>query len=113
MENSVSMQIRSINMNPSFIRSLMACIFVWLSLSLPAAADVLTIPNVDNPTEPSQNEIDRPSRGMTMDEVTQRYGKPNKVLPPVGDPPITRWIYDNFTVHFERNYVIDSVVHRK
>ena len=87
--------------------------FVFTLLSLPVAADVLTIPNINNQPESTVNDIDRPSRGMTMEEVTAQYGNPKQVLPPVGNPPITRWIYEKFTVHFERNYVIDSVVHRK
>jgi hypothetical protein len=29
----------------------------------------------------------------------------------VGDPPITRWVYDRFTVYFENDRVIHSVVH--
>jgi len=81
--------------------------------SLPLAADVLTIPNSENQAETSLDGVDRPARGMTMEEVTERYGDPQQVLPPVGDPTITRWVYEKFTVHFERNYVIDSVVHRK
>ena len=90
-----------------------ACFLAFILLSLPVVADVLTIPNIDKQSENSADTVPRPSRGMTMEEVTAQYGNPKQVLPPVGNPPITRWIYEKFTVHFERNYVIDSVVHRK
>ncbi len=50
-----------------------------------------------------------PARATTMSTVEQAFGKPDKILPAVGDPPITRWIYPDFTVYFERQYVIHSV----
>ena len=31
-------------------------------------------------------------------------------LPEVGDPPIIRWIYPSYTVYFEYQYVINSVL---
>jgi hypothetical protein len=52
---------------------------------------------------------DRPDKGMSMHRVEQRYGKPLKILKPLGKPPITRWVYKNFTVYFEGRYVIHSV----
>lgn len=51
-----------------------------------------------------------PVRGATMNTVEQNFGKPAQILPAVGDPPITRWIYPAFTVYFEHQYVIHSVV---
>lgn len=56
--------------------------------------------------------VSRPARGMSMDQVRQRFGDPLQTFPPVGDPPITRWVYDRFTVYFEHQYAIHSVVHR-
>ncbi len=29
----------------------------------------------------------------------------------MGDPPITRWVYPDFTVYFEYQYVINAVSH--
>lgn len=89
------------------------CCLAFFLFALPVAADVLTIPNIDSSAGNAPDNVDRPSRGLTMEEVKAQFGEPKQVLPPVGDPPITRWIYEKFTVHFERNYVIDSVVHRK
>lgn len=83
----------------------------WLNHSIisSAAADVLTIPNAESQTD---NTTPRPARGMTMDEVGQQFGRPREIIEAVGEPPITRWIYDAFTVHFEYNYVIHAVVHK-
>jgi hypothetical protein len=53
-----------------------------------------------------------PARGMTMTAVEQSFGKPVEILPAVGSPPITRWIYPTCTVYFEHQYVIHSVVPR-
>jgi hypothetical protein len=82
-------------------------------LSPVATADVLTIPNVEDQPANHVADIPRPTRGMTMEEVSAQFGDPQQKKPPVGDPPITRWVYDKFTVHFEGKYVIHTVVHRK
>jgi len=62
------------------------------------------------PSTPVKIEADgMPGRGATMAQVEQRFGAPREKLSPVGKPPITRWIYPNYTVYFEYEYVIDSV----
>ena len=48
---------------------------------------------------------------VTMDQVTARFGAPAKEYPAVGKPPITRWDYPSFSVFFEFNRVVHSVVH--
>ncbi|MEM6575694.1 MAG: hypothetical protein AAGB27_05430 [Pseudomonadota bacterium] len=53
-----------------------------------------------------------PVNGLTMDEVVQKFGEPANRYGAVGDPPIARWIYDNFTVYFEYQRVIHSVINR-
>lgn len=57
--------------------------------------------------------IEMPARGMSMREVEKKFGKPLKVLPPTGPtsklrPPITRWVYPDYIVYFERDLVIHS-----
>ena len=54
----------------------------------------------------------RPTRGMSQASVQSKYGAPSTVKAPVGDPPITRWIYPQYTVYFEYDRVIEVVVHR-
>lgn len=58
-------------------------------------------------TEPA---VAVPERGMSMTAVENAYGAPLEKRPPVGDPPITRWIYPGFEVFFEYDRVIHSVV---
>jgi len=75
------------------------------------------------PSEPDPSQIDpsavvqtlpaMPARGSTMKHVRAKLGEPKHIIPAVGDPPITRWVYDQFTVYFEHNRVIDSVKHRE
>jgi hypothetical protein len=47
-------------------------------------------------------------RGKSQSAVEARYGAPDSVAGPVGDPPITRWFYDEFTVVFEYDHVVDA-----
>jgi hypothetical protein len=57
-----------------------------------------------------------PTRGMSMENVEHIFGAPQEKLPAVPDPgtklhpPITRWIYPNYVVYFEYNYVIHTVL---
>lgn len=53
-----------------------------------------------------------PERGTTMKGVRARLGEPNRRIGPVGEPPITRWVYDRFTVYFEHNRVLHAVKNR-
>ena len=52
-----------------------------------------------------------PERGMSKDAVRQQYGSPNEQRAAVGTPPISRWIYSDFTVYFEADYTIHAVMH--
>jgi hypothetical protein len=52
-----------------------------------------------------------PDRGMTQDSVRKQFGTPKRQVAPVGNPPISRWIYDGFTVYFEGNISIHAVSH--
>ena len=67
-------------------------------------ADVITL------KQNAALDVPRPTRGMTMSEVESRFGAPREKYPAVGKPPITRWDYDNFSVFFEHQYVLDAVV---
>jgi len=56
-----------------------------------------------------QMDDGRPSRGMTQASVESKYGAPAAVQAPVGDPPITRWEYNDMVVYFEYDRVIHAV----
>lgn len=73
-----------------------------------ATADVLLIEKVHE-----RMARDLPDNGLTMSQVENRFGEPNERNQAVGDPPITRWIYDDYSVFFEHNLVIESVVHHE
>jgi len=53
--------------------------------------------------------LDFPRRGMTTDKVENELGRPAEIIPSVGQPPISRWVYDDRTVYFEYSSVIHVV----
>jgi hypothetical protein len=73
----------------------------------PAIAETIA---VDNGIAVKQSDLATPSRGMTMDQVSSKFGAPTAKIPAVGKPPISRWEYPGFVVYFESDYVIHSVV---
>lgn len=50
-----------------------------------------------------------PERGTSMSDVQSMSGEPEQKLDAVGEPPISRWVYSNFTVYFEHETVIHTV----
>ena len=70
------------------------------------AADVLLIEEVRE-----RMQRDLPANGLTKDQVEQRYGAPGERRAPVGEPPISRWLYEDYSVYFENELVIESVLH--
>lgn len=57
--------------------------------------------------------IERPVNGQSREEVMQQYGPPQEMTGPAGDPPISRWTYQNFSVYFEYNRVLHTVLHHQ
>lgn len=53
-----------------------------------------------------------PRNGESMQQVERRHGPPRERVQPVGDPPISRWIYDRYTVYFEHDRVLHTVPER-
>lgn len=85
----------------------------FLLLSQVSHADVVSIaqPSYDVPN--SAAGVIRPTRGMSMNAVTKQFGQPNAKVGAIGQPPITRWVYNDFVVFFEYSHVIDAVVPQK
>lgn len=50
-----------------------------------------------------------PDRGMSKAEVRAQFGEPTRTRPAVGQPPISRWDYDGFSVYFENDTTLHSV----
>ena len=86
--------------------SLIACAAFGAATVTPAHAEDVAVPAA----APAKN-ADRPPNGMHMAAVEAKYGAPASRHDAVGQPPITRWDYPSFSVFFEFNRVVHSVVH--
>ncbi len=70
-------------------------------------ADVLLIEEVRQ-----AERMELPENGMSQSEVRARFGDPAEVRAAVGEPPITRWDYDRWSVYFEHELVLFTVLHK-
>ncbi len=77
-----------------------------LGLSINLSAEEVNIPTA----ETTEYSIQLPGRGMSMEMVQSRFGEAKEKYSAVGEPPITKWTYNNFTVYFESEFVIHAVV---
>lgn len=96
----------------SKISIILTGLFLLSGISI-SQAEVISIadPRYDVPNTASG--VVRPTQGMSMQRVERDYGTAQSKSAPVGDPPITRWVYEDFVVFFEHNLVIHSVVPRE
>ena len=79
-----------------------------LILSSPLFADEMKVP-VGQQGDQSQS---RPTSGMSTETVQDKYGSPENMTDAVGDPPISIWNYASFSVYFEHDRVIHTVLHK-
>ena len=91
------------------MRSLALSLLLLAGSATPALADQLLIDAIQGP---QTRQAESPRRGTTMEAVRSRFGNPEQTRPAVGEPPITRWVYPDFTVYFERDRVIHAVARR-
>ena len=89
--------------------SLLAVCLLCVS-PLPASADVIAVEKDGERVVRVRKDATVPSRGMTMQAVESAFGKPNRRVPAIGDPPISRWEYNGFIVYFEDDRVLHSVI---
>lgn len=87
---------------------------LWISLALLAfpvtgMSEVLLIDAVE---EEQKSPIPRPRNGDSMAGVERHFGPPQARRAPVGNPPITRWDYADFSVYFEHDKVLTTVLKR-
>ncbi|MET1080133.1 MAG: phosphodiesterase [Pseudomonas sp.] len=80
-----------------------------LGLPLTGLADTLQIPLGAQGASP----LPMPERGARQSAVLERFGLPDEEHPAVGQPPISRWDYRDFSVYFESGQVVDSVRHHQ
>lgn len=91
---------------PKHFHGLILAGLVTVGLAGAACADTLLLQGIQQAQATAQ---ERPSRGMTMQGVAERWGEPATRQSAVGQPPITRWDYADFTVYFEYEHVINAV----
>ena len=77
-----------------------------------ATADVLSMDVMLVEPPNSAAGIIRPSNGMTREQVRQLAGSDYTETAAVGDPPISSWAYPAYTVYFEYDRVLTSVLKR-
>ncbi len=91
---------------------ILAALVCGCALASAALAETIV---VNDAVQVRDSQLERPRRGVTMDQVEKQFGSPVTRHATVGgssqqQPPITRWDYNGFSVIFERDRVIDSVV---
>lgn len=76
-----------------------------------AAAETVMRPDINHAKPGSSYYV----HGLSMHQIAKRFGQPAKKLHPIPargtkhQPPITRWIYPEFTVYFEHGRAIHLV----
>jgi hypothetical protein len=103
------MRVRAVT--PALCSMLVAGLCAMLVAAVALAETVI----VNDQVTVAQSNVARPMRGMRMAQVESQFGAPTTKHPAVGGggphrPPITRWDYPAFSVFFERDIVLDSVV---
>jgi len=61
----------------------------------------------------AEESTSMPVKGSTMEQVVTKIGEPEQKLQPVGTPAITRWHYENQTLYFENDRLLQAVTHRQ
>ena len=70
-------------------------------------AEVITLPLGE---QTRMSALDMPVRSMNKQDVRRDYGDPQEITDAVGEPPISQWVYTDYVVYFEANWVLYSVV---
>ncbi|MGE0115191.1 MAG: hypothetical protein AB7T07_09960 [Steroidobacteraceae bacterium] len=74
-----------------------------------AWSDEVSMPG-KTPAEATNAPAAVPARGVNMNKVEAQFGAPTQRSAAIGKPPITRWDYPGFSVYFEYQHVIHSVI---
>ncbi len=92
--------------------SLLAIAMVAPGFAGSAWSQEVTLPSgaAADTTAPAPAPVNPPARGITMSKVEAQFGAPTERHAAVGNPPITRWDYPGFSVFFEYQHVIHSVL---
>lgn len=90
--------------------TLAAALFLTLAPASGALAEDLQVP-VGSQADRSQQNM--PRTGMTQASVRAAWGQPDSIDSAVGQPPVSQWHYGKFTVYFESDRVIHTVLKRQ
>jgi hypothetical protein len=82
-------------------------VFILLAFALTTQAEPIIIPIASQGLDKS---IETPKRGEKTEAIRKQYGEPQSISGPNGEPPITQWKYKTFSVYFEGDTVIHSVL---
>ncbi|MBL4606612.1 MAG: hypothetical protein JKY01_02140 [Pseudomonadales bacterium] len=97
-----------------FLKHSAAGLFVCsiaLSVSEFASADTKQV-GVSQQSSHLKNTA-RPENGVNKQDVARKYGNPDRKESAVGEPPISIWHYANYSVYFEYNKVLHTVLKKK
>lgn len=72
----------------------------------PLLADVLIIDEVRQ-----VERMELPENGMSKTDVEAKFGAPGEREAAIGNPPISQWKYDDYSVYFEYDLVLFTVLH--
>jgi len=81
-----------------------------LTGTVSALADELLIPVG---SQGSSTQLQLPARGSPATKVLAAWGEPELRHAPVGQPPISRWDYAQFSVYFEHDSVVHAVLRHR
>lgn len=82
------------------------CCFTFVVFNAVCYGETIRIPVGQ---QNSESLMTLPTHGQLKDTVLAQFGEPEVKTNPVGEPPISHWIYPNFMVYFEYNHVIHAV----
>jgi len=89
------------------IKMLLVTVF-YAGIAVTVSAQTVSIPIGQQAQELRGQPV--PTRGMDRETVEARFGAPLQRSLPVGQPPISYWVYDDYTVYFEHNRVLHTVL---
>jgi ribosomal protein L2 len=90
--------------------SLLAITMAALGFTGNAWSQEVAVPSGAAADAVAPTPVNPPVRGITMNKVEAEFGAPAQRHAAVGNPPITRWDYPGFSVFFEYQHVIHSVI---
>lgn len=88
----------------------LAGVLVIITANLSIAQEQTAVQQQPATSSSPVTSLEHPARGLTMEKVEAKFGAPSQKVESVGKPPITRWEYPGYTVYFEHEYVLHTVV---